>query len=370
MRKFSIAVLVTTRGNPDSFLELVESIWRNTLFPDRVTVACYVDDDDNQSINVLSAMANGVESAKFDLCIGPRPLTLGHAVNHLFDLYRDSHDLFVFIGDEYRFHSRHWDYEFDKAFSQNNDGILLGYIRDQTIVDTGAGELDKVTLPVITRQWGEAVGYYWPDYFPFWWSDTWLDEIAIMLGRKVPIDVDARATSKGLTRRFWNAPFWHKVYQAGFADRVAAATKLWDRMEGVEPGEDAFHRHVNLGALVRQVADYRFSEGFDGVIGELSYSAEEPDPSEIYLEAERNAYTRFQWAFEEGRFPSLALRGEISAAFESASEALQGPLGDLFRGEPLFLLAEKYGCSPKELLLRRNAFVLGVLNNAQWRMTP
>ncbi|HYD63869.1 hypothetical protein [Azospirillum sp.] len=370
MRKFNIAILVTTRGRPERFLRLVDSFHRNALFTDRIKVWCYVDDDDEASLATLPAASREGGSVKFDIVVGPRPLTLGIAVNQLYEKAKEDSDLFFFIGDEYVMETKAWDLEFDRVFSAYPDGIVLGYVPDTTIIDNGGNEDQQVTLPIMTRAWGERVGYFWPDDFPFWWSDTWLDEIALMVGRKAPVRVRVRSAGKGKTYRFWNAPFWARVFERGFPDRLAAASKLWQAIPGHEGDEEGFFRAVSVQPLADRFAAYRLSEGIEGILGELTHSGESGPPSAIYLEAERRAYERYFADRSDERQPAMPIRAWPWQFLERLAGSSRAMIGDQLRGEPLFLLAERYGCTPGDLLAARNAFILGVVNNSGWRLTP
>lgn len=370
MRKFNIAILVTTRGRPERFLRLVDSFIKSAIFSDRVKILGYVDDDDHVSLSAFAPYIGKQESNSFEIHVGPRPLALGIAVNDLYQKAKNDYDLFFFIGDEHVVETKGWDLEFDRAFSTCPDGIVLGYVRDPTITELGSGESEQVTLPIMTRAWGDCLGYFWPDDFPFWWSDTWLDEIALMVGRKIPVPVAVRASGKGKTHRFWNAPFWARVYERGFPNRLADAVKLWKAIPGTSGDEEEFFRSINPQVLANRFAAYRLSYGIEGFLGELTYSAEAGAPSPIYLEAERIAYERYFAGRDIDKEPRMPVRAFPLPHLERLLGSSQAMIGDMLRGEPLFLLAERYKCTPGDLLAARNAFLFGIANNSEWRLSP
>jgi len=63
--------------------------------------------------------------------------------------------------------------------------------------------------------------------FPFWFTDTWLDEIALMLGRKAPVRVEWKPQGqRGKTTRMRDLAFWAWVFEAARPERIEDARKL------------------------------------------------------------------------------------------------------------------------------------------------
>lgn len=48
---------------------------------------------------------------------------------------------------------------------------------------------DFTILPILPKAWVELAGFFAAPWFPYWFTDTWWDEIATMIGGRSPVDV-------------------------------------------------------------------------------------------------------------------------------------------------------------------------------------
>lgn len=113
------------------------------------------------------------------------------------------------------------------------------------------GDIPGVLQPgiAITRKFAEAMGFFAPEFFPFWWVDTWLLELATMSGRGVHADVrvsllnDLKGASRGVREvRFW-AEFFDRLRPA----RIATAERI------INDGSETPERKA---LLLRQIKDW------------------------------------------------------------------------------------------------------------------
>jgi hypothetical protein len=69
-----------------------------------------------------------------------------------------------------------------------------------------------------TRGWVDAFGYFMPEHFPFWWHDTWVDELARMTGRFTWADIGwekhgaSESTSQHKTTRMREVSWWARFF--------------------------------------------------------------------------------------------------------------------------------------------------------------
>lgn len=89
-----------------------------------------------------------------------------------------SGEILMMCGDDIVFRTPGWDKRVLEAFDQYPDKIVLVYGNDLIQHERHA------THPFIHRRWYEAVGYLVPNGFSCDWSDTWLNDVAIELGRR------------------------------------------------------------------------------------------------------------------------------------------------------------------------------------------
>lgn len=128
----------------------------------------YVDEDDDSSLDVISQHDGKIIT-------GPR-VVLSEMWNRCAE--RASHDVMMHCGDDIIFRSDHWDSMVLNEFEQVPDKILLVYGRD------GFQDEKLGTHSFIHRNWVDTVGYFVPPYFSSDYNDTWLNEVAVALGRR------------------------------------------------------------------------------------------------------------------------------------------------------------------------------------------
>ena len=89
------------------------------------------------------------------------------------------------------------------------------------------------SMQAVTRQLVEAMGYIYPPYFPYWFVDHWLQDIASMIERKsfadVWVDHVTRRPQKTLEMR--DCAFWATFYDAAYPLRRQIAINIIDAMD-------------------------------------------------------------------------------------------------------------------------------------------
>ena len=166
-----ISVLCPTRNRPNSVRWLVASALATAAkMPEFVF---YVDDDAPGSVPQDVRDLPGVV-----LVTGPR-IVLSDMWNRC--LEAASGDILMQCGDDIAFRTTWWDSIVTDAFAQVPDRIGLAYGDDGTrIHDSTFG-----THGFITREWTDTVGYFTPPYFSCDYGDTWLNDVAERIGRKM-----------------------------------------------------------------------------------------------------------------------------------------------------------------------------------------
>ena len=87
-------------------------------------------------------------------------------------------DIMMHCGDDIVFQSKNWDTIISNEFQKHSDGILLAYGNDLL-----HGE-KLSTHGFIHRNWVSAVGYFTAPYFSCDYGDTWLFDVAGLIGRR------------------------------------------------------------------------------------------------------------------------------------------------------------------------------------------
>jgi glycosyltransferase involved in cell wall biosynthesis len=167
-----ISILCPTRGRPDNIRRLVASAVE-TAADQRFEFVFYVDDDDPASVETLAEYHDTYDRVT---CITGERVVLSQMWNVCFAHARG--DVLMHCGDDIVFRSPGWDRMVLDAFDGQPDRILFVHGRD------GVHDANFGTHGFIHRRWVETVGYFVPPYFSSDWNDTWLNDVANMLGRR------------------------------------------------------------------------------------------------------------------------------------------------------------------------------------------
>lgn len=172
----NISVLVPSRNRPQSLKELCESLFVNASNPNQIEVIIYLDLDDSyipEYINYLNELSTRYTNP-VKIIIGPK-LILSDYPNKLLQLA--SSDIFMNLGDDMRCRSKNWDTEIINAINIYPDKINFVYI------DDGYWGPNLATHHIIHRNYVECLGYFYPPFFNFGYSDTWMFGVAQKVGR-------------------------------------------------------------------------------------------------------------------------------------------------------------------------------------------
>lgn len=170
-----ISLLLPSRGRPQNLERLVASVFATANQPDDVELVVYIDDDDT-SYEAVQKYEN--------LRIFKTPRTtlsvywnLAHA--------KARGPIYMQCADDIVFHTDGWDTKVKSAFEQYPDKIVLVY------GDDGDPNKEKQhgTHSFLHQNWVEVVGYFMPPYFSSDFSDTWINELADGINRKIKIDI-------------------------------------------------------------------------------------------------------------------------------------------------------------------------------------
>jgi hypothetical protein len=351
-----VSILTMTRGRPEKFLGLIESLGWTTQRPELTDVWCYLDGDDPTGQILIDHFAEHGSKISIHWVRGPRPIGLGQGYNAIaFEALKTS-GLFLGFPDDYRIWSLGWDEMLRKAYGPEKDRLLLHYVPDPVAAP------EQLTLFAGTREWVHTMGYLLPDWFPYWFGDTWIDDVSRLSKTKrcLPIKVEAFG-GKGKTNRMWNLPFWWNFFDLTLIDRLEGVLRLL-RAKGTEPELEA--------EILVKIKDFKIKKRQNNmdIINLLTmeqvYSAELKAPSPLYLEAEKRAclhlmdiYSRYPEVF--ANFPPEDF--DLEAAFRAdetpgnIDPQCLSAISGLFRGASLGSISARYGVGPGRLLELRNA---------------
>ena len=165
LERDGISILVPTRKRPERLRELVDSVKATaSVMPE---ILCYVDEDDD------SYVPGAFPEVRFFR--GPR-IVFSDMWNVLF---RQAEGNILMLGaDDVVFKTSGWDDMVERSFTDCPDKILCVH------GDDGHHHSRFGVLPAVHRRWIETVGYFAAPGFGGDWIDTWLNDVANMIGRR------------------------------------------------------------------------------------------------------------------------------------------------------------------------------------------
>lgn len=247
--RHSVALCIASRGRPELLRKTLQQTIGNVTRQDTAIVVA-LDKDDETVDEVRRQMAGLRDFSSHHLIISNNLLfsiadredSLGAKYNRA--AAQIEADLYVVGTDDCAIATEGWDARLHQA-ARNNFPDGIGALAFGTIpVPSGLPSMWAVTRGLIDR-----MGFFMVPYFPFWWHDTWLDEIAQMIGRVHPVDIKtAYPGGNGKSRGVRDIEFWQKFFDLMRPMRVQTARDIIQSVEDTGEGKRQMLLH-NLRSL-------------------------------------------------------------------------------------------------------------------------
>lgn len=154
---------------------MMESAYQTFTTP--VEILTYVDDDDySYNFGDSEFWPNRNSPILASVVRGPR-LVMSEYWNVL--AKQANGDILMLCGDDVVFETPGWSAMVEQAYADCPDKILCVHGDD-----LGPNGKTFATLPFVSRKWVDTVGYFTPSGFSGDFIDTWIQDVADMLGRK------------------------------------------------------------------------------------------------------------------------------------------------------------------------------------------
>lgn len=217
MRRFLIGLV--TRGRPEILRKTVERTVANLSDPESRLVVLADEDD------------AGTAALKFDdprvvLDVRPREDSIGAKSNRTMAM---EWDVYFHMTDYAPYVTPGFDKLVLDAASVFPDGIGVVYNHMANLSFSFANG--------ITRRLAEKMGYVYPEYFPYWFVDHWLDDIARIIDRVSVANVVCEFVGgrKPNTQEHREPGFWGAFYTALVLERRQIAHRIIDSPDFIEP---------------------------------------------------------------------------------------------------------------------------------------
>jgi hypothetical protein len=217
-----LSILLTARSRPELLRWTVEMTVPNIRERDTRLIIAVDDDDTPQTISVARDLAF---DHPVEISILPREETLGAKVNRVLTIAPA--DVYLHMVD-YRPHlTLGFDTKILEAASQFPDGIGVVYSH---MANLSFPEINAVTAGLVKH-----MGYFYPPYFPYWFVDHWLDDIARLIGRIAVADVKTDGSRRPGTMDRRDVAWWATFYDAAVIHRRKMAHAIINSDEFQEP---------------------------------------------------------------------------------------------------------------------------------------
>ena len=213
----TVALVIATRGNSQTLLKTIaENLSGAVLASTKVIVG--LDEDDPGLEQAQAIVASFREDANVKAAIGPRPGSIGGVYNRCVD--QEPADIYIVGADDAVFRTPGWDERILSVTERMPEFIgVVGC--GKMPVDSMLPATCAVTRPLIDR-----MGYFLQPYTPFWWMDTWLFEIAVMIGRLYSLELELDFGDWTKTRGMRDLTYWAQFFDDMRGQRRAIAEKI------------------------------------------------------------------------------------------------------------------------------------------------
>lgn len=225
-RQPNISILMPTRGRPTTFRRALESLLQadGTLHKKIEIVVGFDEDDDTRMAAIQSIIDLKIDPAQVNIIVGPRPRSLGTLFGALAE--RSKGVWMMLMCDDFVIRDRDWYDKTMAAVAQLPNRFGMAFPRDEM-------HPDFPIMPCISRETAQLVGYYIQPIFPYWFGDTWWDEIGMLTGIRQEIDFDVLyPDGKGKTTGLRDIKFWLDVFEQTRPMRMGHALKILEHAYG------------------------------------------------------------------------------------------------------------------------------------------
>lgn len=210
-----LVVSLATRGRPQQLIDTITKSSAHITLPETV-IMVHVDDDDQPTIDALNNAALPRKAfATMKVTVGPREDTIAAKWNRAL---REPADVYLVSADDAPEATPGFDAKIIEAAQRFPDGIGVVY-----------GHLANLSFPSImapTAKFCEKLGHIFPELFPYWFVDHWIDDIARITGRISFADTRTDQSRVGATQEMRETAWWATFFDAAYLMRRQIAHAL------------------------------------------------------------------------------------------------------------------------------------------------
>jgi len=207
---------LATRGRPAQLIDTVTKTLANMALPDSMVWIAADADDHETLMAVQDAQRLKWPQGRVGLTMDQREDTVAAKWNRALRLPEPA-DVYCVSVDDAVHATPGFDAKIVEAANRFPDGIGVVY-----------GHLDNASFPGImapTRKFAEKLGHIFPELFPYWFVDHWVDDIARLIGRISFADVRNETNATG-TQEMREPAWWATWFDAAYLMRRKIARDI------------------------------------------------------------------------------------------------------------------------------------------------
>ena len=272
-----ISVLCASRNNASNLRTIIGALdmlqsGKNDI---KYIIGCDLDDDDTKYVKQEKDFYRNyppldlrMDGVNLDFCFAGRSSNLGATWNRI---AKESHsELYAIVTDRALCITPHWDLYLADIYSKDDTKVFWW--------KTNAGPV----IPIAPRKWLEAAGQLYTEYFPFWFDDTWLQELSILVHGLPIYGTQATcfiAKKNPMTNRMRDLRFWMDFFIAKRPERIVHAEKIRKKLGLHEPDVKPIEEWLNSN---EDLWDKEW-KNWEKIAGDKS------EPDETYIVAKKSA---------------------------------------------------------------------------------
>lgn len=215
-----LSINLATRNRPELLIRTIGRTIANIREPGTVLMVS-VDDDDHGTIEALSH----VKHDRLIVSVGPREDSLGEKYNRV--VSERPADVYLAMVDYAPHVTPGFDSRIMDAASIFPDRIGVVY--------NHMANLSFPQINAVTHRLAELMGGIYPKWFPYWFVDHWLDDVARIIDRVAFADVLIDTDHRPGTMERREPAFWASLFDALSLERRALAHSIIRSDEFQEP---------------------------------------------------------------------------------------------------------------------------------------
>lgn len=218
----SLTIALATRGRPELLHKTLMRTLPNIKRPD-TQVVILADADDART--VAAHRGDRYREIEVVWSIEEREDTVGGKFNRVLSIAPAN--VYMVMVDYVAYVTPGFDQKILDAASVFPDDIGVVY--------SHMANLSFPFMNAVTKGYVEKTGGIYPEHFPYWFVDHWLDDIAKMIGRVAFADVSVKMDVKPPTQGLREPAFWATLYDALTYERRRIAMSIIDSPDFCEP---------------------------------------------------------------------------------------------------------------------------------------